>query len=265
MSEDLSKNARKLEESVALVTGSTFGMPFEIAAQLAEAGVPRLMLNSRSAKNCAAARERILKRAPQCDIRFVEADCSVPAEAERMVRETINAFGRLDILVNSVAAIFKLTPFHEMATSVYQHLVNGHLLSMLHSCHVAVPQMMKQKNGVIINIASDAAKVATPGESVNGGLLAAKLMFSRALALEVGRSGIRVHCLTPSLVRETHRFEHVMADEFSKRLFDKVMKKARLGLPAAKDVAPVAVFLCRPEAYYITGQGISINGGITAA
>ena len=56
-----------------------------------------------------------------------------------------------------------------------------------------------------------------------------------------------------------------MENEFSRHLFEKVIKKARLGVPAAKDVAPVAVFLCRPEAYYITGQAISINGGITAA
>ncbi len=259
---------RKLEESVALVTGSSFGMPFEIAAQLAEAGVPQLMINSRDPKNCETARQLILKRAPKCDVRFVATDSTVPAEAERTVREAVAAFGRLDILVHGVATNlegFKLSAFHEMPTEMYQKLCTGHYMSLLHVCHVAVPQMMQQKNGTIITIASDAAKVATPGEAVNGGLLAARVMFMRALALEAGRHGIRCHALTPSLVRETRRHEHIMENEFSRHLFEKVIKKARLGVPAAKDVAPVAVFLCRPEAYYITGQAISINGGITAA
>ena len=90
-------------------------------------------------------------------------------------------------------------------------------------------------------------------------------MFSRTLALEGSRHGIRVHSLTPSLVKDTAAYDRVMAGEFSKKLFEKVTKKARLGLVTPKDIAPLAVFLCSPAASKITGQTISVNGGISAA
>ena len=256
---------RELNETVALVTGSTAGMPFEIAAQLAEAGAPRIMLNGRDADAGAAAVARIRERAPKAEVLFTAADMCVPSQAEWLVHETVARFGRLDVLVNSVAAEFELRPFHEMPTETYQHLVNGHLFSVLHTCHAAMPIMMGQEGGVIINIASDAAKVATPGESVNGALKAAVAAFSRVLALEGSRHGIRVHCLTPSIVKDTRRYEQVMAKDFGRRLFAKAEKKARLGVPTPTDVAPIAVFLASPAAARITGQTVSINGGISAA
>jgi 2-hydroxycyclohexanecarboxyl-CoA dehydrogenase len=89
-------------------------------------------------------------------------------------------------------------------------------------------------------------------------------MFSKTLALELSRFGIRVHALTPSIVRDTRAYDHMMSEEFSRRLFEKAEKKAKLGVVTPADIAPVAVFLARPEAAKITAQAISINGGISA-
>ena len=128
-----------------------------------------------------------------------------------------------------------------------------------------LPLLIKDGGGSIINIASDAAKIATPGESVIGGCKAATLMFSRTLALETSRYGIRVNCLTPSIVRNTPAYDRVMSSEFSRKLFEKAERKARLGVVEPSDIAPICVFLAGPGSSKITGQGISVNGGISAA
>jgi NAD(P)-dependent dehydrogenase (short-subunit alcohol dehydrogenase family) len=90
-------------------------------------------------------------------------------------------------------------------------------------------------------------------------------MFSRTLALEASRHGIRVNAITPSIVKDTSAYKRVMSSEFSQRLFAKAEAKAKLGVATPADIAPLAVFLAGPGAAKITGQAISVNGGISAA
>jgi NAD(P)-dependent dehydrogenase (short-subunit alcohol dehydrogenase family) len=125
--------------------------------------------------------------------------------------------------------------------------------------------MREQKSGVIINIASDAAKSATPGETVLGGGMAAIVMFSRALAMEAKRDGIRVNVLTPSLIKGTPTGDRVMKEGFSQKLFAKAASMAQLGVCEPDDLAGLIVFLATPAAARLTGQAISVNGGISAA
>ena len=132
-------------------------------------------------------------------------------------------------------------------------------------CSVVLPLMRAQKSGVIINIASDAAKVATPGESVIGAVMAAIVMFSRTLAMEAKRDGIRVNALTPSLVEGTATADRILAEGFSQKLFQKAAKLAHLGVARPEDLAAISVFLAGPGGAKITGQAISVNGGISAA
>src|ERR1039458_8956202 len=91
--------------------------------------------------------------------------------------------------------------------------------------------------GSIVNIASDAAKVATPGESVLGGAMAAIVMFSRVTAIEAKRNGIRVNVITPSLIAGTPTAGHVLRDGFSKNLFEKAASLAHLGVAEPDDLA----------------------------
>jgi NAD(P)-dependent dehydrogenase (short-subunit alcohol dehydrogenase family) len=124
---------------------------------------------------------------------------------------------------------------------------------------------MRQKSGSIICIASDAAKVATPGEVAIGAAMAAIVMFCRGLAIEAKRSGIRVNCLTPSVVRNTPFYDMLMADPFAGRLFAKAERLAMLGVAEPEDLGALVAFLASPAAARLTGQTISINGGISAA
>jgi 2-hydroxycyclohexanecarboxyl-CoA dehydrogenase len=255
---------RALSDCTAVLTGSSSGIAFEIAAQLAEAGVPRIMLNGRKDAGAAEACGRIRARAPGVDVRFTAADMSAAEGASRLMSDSIAAFGGIDILVNSIGGVLSPRPFHEIPTSMIEPLVLAHLVSTFYAVHAALPAMIAREGGVIINMASDAAKGATPGESVIGACKAGVLMFTRVLAMEQSRNGIRVHCLTPSIVRDTKAYERVMADPFSSKLFMKAESKAKLGVVGPEDIAPLAVFLASPGASRMTGQGISVNGGISA-
>ncbi|MDH3472621.1 MAG: SDR family NAD(P)-dependent oxidoreductase [Rhodospirillales bacterium] len=256
---------RALAETVAVVTGGTSGIGLECAAQLAEAGVPRIVVNGRSSERGTAALETLRARAPDSDIRFVGADMTRPEEADRLMAETVAAFGRIDLLVNSAGGNDLPALFHELSGADLERIVHEGLVWVLQSCRAALPHMTAQRGGAIVNVASDAAKVATPGETVIGAVMAAIVMFSRTLAMEAKRGGVRVNCVTPSIVRDTPLYDRLMADAFAGRLFAKAERMAHLGVVTPGDLAGLVVYLAGPAAARLTGQAISLNGGISAA
>lgn len=130
---------------------------------------------------------------------------------------------------------------------------------------IVLPYLQEQCGGSIITIASDAAKVPTPGEAALGGAMAAIVMFTKVAALEAKRNGVRVNVLTPSLIAGTTTAANVLSDGFSKRLFEKAASQAHLGVAEPEDLAAMAVFLGGPAAARVTGQTISVNGGVSIA
>ncbi len=124
--------------------------------------------------------------------------------------------------------------------------------------------MRRAGRGAVVNIASDAAKLPTPGESVIGAAMAGIVMFTRALAVEGKRDGIRANVVTPSLTSGTAHYEKVLADPFCGRMFAKAAKQAALGVVTKDELAGLVVFLASPAAAKITGQAISMTGGISA-
>jgi NAD(P)-dependent dehydrogenase (short-subunit alcohol dehydrogenase family) len=248
------------------MAGSSSGIGREAAAQLAEAGVRRIVINGRNPRTGAEAVAEVKRRVPAADVRFIAADTSKPEAARRLVDETVKAFGRVDILVNAASGGW-LTPrpFHEVPIDRVPEVFDCHLMTALYCCHAAYPKMQEQGGGVIVNFSADAAKIATPGEAIHGAVQAAVLMLSRTLAIEGARFGVRVNCITPSITKDTNSYDRMMADPFSQKLFVKAEKRARLGVAAAKDIAPLVVFLSGPGATHLTGQAISVNGGISAA
>jgi NAD(P)-dependent dehydrogenase (short-subunit alcohol dehydrogenase family) len=255
---------REFKDSTVLVSGSSSGIGFEIAAQFAEAGAARVMINGRNPDRGAAAVDAIRARARLCEIDFISADPTRHDQAKRLVAETVARFGGLDILVNSISGSLSPRPFAQVPEEAIDPLVSAHLNSVFYMCLAAMPHLIARDGGVIINMSSDAAKIATPGEAIMGACKAGVAMFSRTLALEGSRHGIRVHSLTPSVVKDTSAYGRIMASEFSRKLFEKAEKRARLGVVTPRDIAPMAVFLASPAAAKITGQTISINGGISA-
>jgi 2-hydroxycyclohexanecarboxyl-CoA dehydrogenase len=256
---------RPLTDTVAVVTGGTSGIGLEAAAQLAEAGVPRLVLAGRDRARGEAAVAAVTGRAPGAEVRFAAADLTRPGDAAALVAAATVAFGRIDLLVNSVGGNDLPRLFHDTPLEEIGGVVERNLCTVLHACRAAWDGMRAQRGGAIVNVASDAAKLATPGETVIGAALAGIAMFTRALALEGKRAGIRANCVTPSIVRDTPLYDRLMAAPFSGRLFAKAEALAQLGVVTPADIAPLVVFLASPAAAKLTGQAISVNGGISAA
>jgi len=257
--------ARPLEECGVLVTGGTSGAGLATAIQFAAAGVKRLALVGRDDARGRRAREAVLAQAPHAHVAFIMADANEVDQAERAAVEAKKTLGRIDVLVNSTLTEFTPRLFHDTAIADIEPIIFDRLMAPLLMCRVVLPGMREQRSGAIVNIASDAAKVATPGESVIAAAMAAIVIFSRTLAMEAKRDGIRVNAITPSLISGTQAAERHLQGGFSAKIFDKVASRAHLGLAQPEDLAALAVFLASPAAARITGQAISVNGGISAA
>jgi NAD(P)-dependent dehydrogenase (short-subunit alcohol dehydrogenase family) len=255
--------SKPLDGLGAVLTGSTSGIGFEAAAQLAEQGLSRLVINGRNLERGEAARQSILARAPDTSVLFIQADVSTHEGARSLIEAAVpHLGGQIDVLVNAAGGDETPALFHDTSLETIDAIVQHWLLSTMYSCRLALPLL--SDGGSVINVASDAAKVPTPGETVVGAAMAGIAMFSRTLAMEAKRRRIRVNVLTPSLVRNTITHDRIMAGGFSAKLFDKAISAARLGVPEPSDVAAVISFLAGPQSAKLTGQVISVNGGISA-
>lgn len=255
----------KLAESAVLITGGTSGVGLATAIQFAEAGVTRIAINGRNRERGEQARRAVLARVPGIKVEFVAGDCNEPAQAREVCETAQRQLGSVDVLVNSTVGPFGPKLFHKIALEDIPRIIAGQMLAPLLTSRVVMDGMRERGAGVIINIASDAGKVTTPGETVIGGAMAGIIMFSRTLAIEGKRDGIRVNVITPSIIEGTATYGQVMSEEFSSKLFGKAIKMAQLGVALPDDLAALIVFLASPQAAKLTGQAISVNGGISAA
>jgi NAD(P)-dependent dehydrogenase (short-subunit alcohol dehydrogenase family) len=237
----------------------------ETAAQFAERGA-RVVVLGRDPQRGLRACEFCRERAPGASVEFVAVDATDPraaVEAERVARSKLG--GAIDVLVNTSGPSHLPSLLHQIPIEEVRTIIDRLVLPPLHMTHAALPAMRERRSGSVINIASDAAKVATPGETIIGAAMAAIVMFSRAAALEAKREGVRINVLTPSLIANTPGSAWIATDPFSSRMFEKAASMANLGVAEPEDLAAMILFLASPAARRITGQAISINGGISAA
>lgn len=245
-----------------LITGGTSGIGFATAVRLAREPGARIVLDGRDVARGEAASAKLLGLAPHAAVAFVADVSDTDAATALMGRASKHLDGPIGVLVNAAGDDFVPTLFHETSLGDIEAIVRHWLLSTMVCCSLALPRM--RDGGAIVNVASDAAKVPTPGEAVVGAAMAGVAMFSRTLAMEVKQRGIRVNVVTPSLVRDTQTFSRVTAGGFSAKLFEKATRAAHLGIPEPDDVAAAIAFLAGPDASRMTGQVVSVNGGISA-
>jgi NAD(P)-dependent dehydrogenase (short-subunit alcohol dehydrogenase family) len=255
---------RDLAEATVYIAGGTSGLGLQMARHFVRAGTQRIGLVGRNADRGERAAEHIRSLASGVWAVFAAGDVNEPAEAERVTRELTASLGPADILINSTTSAFAPQLFHETPPGQIPEILLQQALGPINMCRAVISDMRAQHSGVIVNMASDAAKQPTPGEAVIGAAMAAIVMFSKTLAMEAKRDGIRVNAVTPSLILETGGYERVMADDFGARLFGKAASRADLGVTEPSDVADLVMFLCSPLARRITGQAVSPNGGISA-
>jgi gluconate 5-dehydrogenase/3-oxoacyl-[acyl-carrier protein] reductase len=256
-------SVKAISDSSALVFGGTAGIGLASASALLRAGLPRLVVVGRDAARGTAARDHLVAIAPSADIRFLACDATQADRVGTVVDAAADAMGGIDILVGSAGGdpmprLLHTIPLDAVVPTMVQ-ICSGVILP----ARAVLPHMTRQGGGAIICFASDAAKIATPGETVIGAAMAAITMFCRGMAREAKRNGIRVNCLTPSIVGDTPLYAKLKADAFASRLFGKAEALADLGIVTADDLAQAVVFLASPAAARMTGQTISITGGIS--
>ncbi|MCU1671441.1 MAG: 3-oxoacyl-[acyl-carrier-protein] reductase FabG [Blastococcus sp.] len=248
-----------------VIAGGTSGVGLETALAFGRAGARHILLLGRDGRRGERAVETVAAACPDAVPGFASADVNDPSGAETAAAAAAERFGGIDVLVTSTAAPYQPTLLHDTnLAQVRAGLVEQALGPMLMS-RAVLPHMRRQGAGSIINIASDAAKVPTPGECVIGAAMAAIVTFSQTLALEAKRDGIRVNVLTPSLIVNTGSYDRAMDEPFSKKIFERITSQAHLGLTEPQDIANAILFLASPLARRITGQVISVNGGISIA
>lgn len=253
-----------MHNQIAVVTGGTAGIGRACAEALLEAGATGVLINGRNASRAEAARAALHERFPDARIEVSLGDAAQPAVAGRVMQDAVDAFGRIDVLVNSTGGNDLPKLLHDIALDDIPGLFERCLYAQVLCSRAALTHMRAAKRGAIINIASDAAKLPTPGESVLGAAMAGIVMFTRGLAIEAKRDGIRANVVTPSLTSGTEHYEKIMADPFSSKLFGKAAQMAALGMVDKHELAGLVAFLASPAAAKITGQAISITGGISA-
>ncbi len=254
---------KELAASSALIVGGTAGIGLASARALAAAGVPRIVVVGRSAERGQLAAKSIAELGATAH--FVAGDATDPTSAATVAADAEKLLSGVDILMCSTAADARPELFIDIPITGIGRIITDMTLPSMHLASAVLPGMRQRRGGVIVNVASDAAKTATPGEAIIGAAKAAITMFTRTIAIEEKRYGIRANVLTPSLVTGTASTERITADGFSGKLFARAAQLATLGVPTADDIAALALFLCSPSAARLTGQAISVNGGISAA
>jgi 2-hydroxycyclohexanecarboxyl-CoA dehydrogenase len=246
-----------LDGQVAIVTGGGRGIGRGIALALAAEGADVAVLDvdlataeATAAELRAAGRRALGLAADVTDLEQVEAATS------RVTAE----LGRLDVLVNN-AGWTPNEPFAGSAPATWRRIVDVNYVGVLNCTRAALAAMLPRKAGRIVSIASDAGRVGTPREAVYAGAKAAIVGFSKSLAAEVARHGITVNVVSPATV-DTPLLRGMLTPEQIERR-EKANPMGRLGRP--EDVAAAVVFFASPQAGYITGQILSVNGGVVRA
>lgn len=257
-------SVKPIAECGVVILGGTAGVGLETAAHFATEGA-RIVLLGRNAERGRGAVAACRDRVPGAAVAFVSVDAVDPAAALRAEEECRAHLGAIDVLVGASGPSHPPRLLHDIPVGGIRERLDELLLPPLHLMHAVLPGMRRRGGGAIVIVASDAAKVATPGETVIGAAMAAILQFCRAAALEAKREGVRINVLTPSLIANTPGEAMIFGDPFAGKMFEKAAGLAHLGVAEPEDLARITVFLASPAGRRITGQAISINGGISAA
>lgn len=255
-------STKPISECGVVLLGGTAGVGLETASQFAEQGARVLLLgrnDERGATACAAVKARV----PKADVGFVKVDAVDPADAVRAEAECRSRLGAIDVIVTSTGPSEPPRLMHNIPIENVRLRIEEIMLPPLHLIHAALPAMRKQRSGSIVVIASDAGKIPTPGETLVGSAMGAIIMYCKAAAIEVKRENVRINLLTPSLIAGTPGAAMIFNEPFSAKMFEKASAMAHLGVADSADQAAMILYLASPAAKRMTGQAISINGGIS--
>lgn len=242
------------ENKVALITGATRGIGKEIALELAENGFD-IAVNCRKKEDALEElKKEIEKNGVRCE--FVEADVADFEQCEAMVKDTIEKFGRIDVLVNN-AGITRDGLIMRMKKEDFESVIDVNLTGTFNVTRNVIPYMIKQKSGRIISLSSVVGVAGNAGQTNYSASKAGIIGFTKSLAKEVASRNILVNAVAPGFIDTD--MTKVLSDTVKEGIHSQIPLK-RMGTP--REVAKVIKFLASEDSSYITGQVINIDGGM---
>jgi 2-hydroxycyclohexanecarboxyl-CoA dehydrogenase len=244
----------KLDDKIAVVTGAGQGIGKAIAEKLAAEGATVVVtdVNESTAKETA---EAIGGGAVG-----LHTDVTSRESVDDTVEQVKNQFGRIDVLVNN-AGWDKAGPFVDSDPADWDRVIAINLYGVLNTAKAVLPIMAEQGSGSVVNLGSDAGRVGSSGEAVYSAAKGGVIAFTKSLAREMARHQVNVNCVSPGPT-DTALFASIGGDNPKLReALTKAIPFRRLAEPS--DLANAVAFLASDEASYITGQTVSVSGGLT--
>jgi len=251
----------RLEKKVAIVTGGGTGIGEAIARAFAREGANVAITGRRKEEL-----ERVVKDIERNGGKALALPGSVTDEADvqEAVAMTVKTFGRLDVLVNNAGNLFYAGPLHETSDKIWDETLDLFLKGTFRFIRAAIPVMLKQGGGAILNVSTVAGMKAIPFFQAHA-YQAAKAgvnMLTKSVAVEYAKQGIRCNCICPAGVL-TAPVQEMLEDPKTRALFESIHPMARLGQP--EEIAQAAIYFASDESLWTTGSILTVDGGVMAA
>ncbi|MDQ3780451.1 MAG: SDR family oxidoreductase [Chloroflexota bacterium] len=259
MTGETATDAGRLNGQVAIVTGAAQGLGLGIATRLAADGATIVLADISDALQPAAAAIGSGATARLCDV----AD---PAAVDRLVAATVAQHGRLDVMVAN-AGIGGGAPLVEMTDEAFRRIVGVNLEGCFYCCRAAARVMIPRQSGTIITVGSIFGRDTPAGSAAYGAAKAGVVALTQAAARELGPYGIRVNCVSPGqMATEMHWAALRRRADATGQTFEQVREAVWASVPlgrhgTAAEIGAVVAFLVSPDAAYVTGQTINVDGG----
>ncbi len=253
-----------LKDQVALVTAASQGLGAAVALKFAAEGA-KVAICSRD-KGRIEARAAAIRELTGAPVLPIAADVTEPADVERLVRATVDRYGRLDILITNAGGP-PAAPFLDLSPGDFEAAFRLNLMSAVHLCYAAVPQMLAQESGSIVTITSISVKQPIENLVLSNSIRLGVIGLTKTLANELGAKGIRVNSVLPGWTRTDRVMELLdsraaingTTPEIEAERIAESFPLGRMAEP--EEFANVTVFLASPAASYVHGVALQVDGG----
>jgi 2-hydroxycyclohexanecarboxyl-CoA dehydrogenase len=246
-----------MTQKIAFVTGAGSGIGREISKTLASRSMKIVVadINSNNAEETVS----IIKENGG-DAVVIYCDVTSLESVRNAVKESVDIFGKIDVLVNN-AGWDKVEPFLKSEPETWKKIMDINIMGQIHTCKEILPVMIENGYGKVVNIASDAARVGSSGEAVYSAAKGGVVAFTKTLAREMARHKININCVAPG-PSDTPMFQEIGSyNEGIKNALEKAIPFRRLAQP--EDIAGAVAYFTSEDAKYVTGQTLSVSGGLT--